>query len=53
LLIAPGRVRTDMGGPDADLSIEESTRGAADTIGRQYGKAGLHYLDYRGQPIRW
>lgn len=53
LLMAPGWVRTDMGGPHADLSVEESVHGVVDTISQQSGKAGLHYVDYRGQTIRW
>jgi hypothetical protein len=45
-------VRTGTGGPHADLSVGESTQGV-DTICFQSGKVGLHYLDYRGQTIRW
>ncbi len=53
LLIAPGWVRTDMGGPQADLSVEESVQGVVDTISGYAGKTGLHYLDYRGRTIPW
>jgi NAD(P)-dependent dehydrogenase (short-subunit alcohol dehydrogenase family) len=45
LLIAPGWVRTDMGGPQAPLSVDESTRGVVDTIIRQSGKACLRYVE--------
>jgi len=53
LLIAPGWVRTDMGGPNADLSVEESSAKVIDTITQQSGKPGLHYLNYNGQTLRW
>ncbi|MGO9626759.1 MAG: SDR family NAD(P)-dependent oxidoreductase [Steroidobacteraceae bacterium] len=53
LLMAPGWVQTDMGGPQARLSIEESIPNLADTMDAQAGKAGLQYLDYLGRKIPW
>ena len=53
LLIAPGWVRTDMGGPQARLSIEESIPNLANTMEAQAGRAGLQYLDYLGRIIPW
>lgn len=53
LLLAPGWVRTDMGGPQASLSIDESIPKLVDTIDAQRGKPGLQYLDYRGQTVPW
>ena len=53
LLMAPGWVRTDMGGPEAHLSIEESIPNLANTMDAQAGKAGLQYLDYLGNTIPW
>jgi NAD(P)-dependent dehydrogenase (short-subunit alcohol dehydrogenase family) len=53
LLMAPGWVRTDMGGPQARLSIEESIPNLTNTIDAQAGKAGLQYLDYLGRKVPW
>ncbi|MCC8405835.1 SDR family NAD(P)-dependent oxidoreductase [Paraburkholderia sp. MMS20-SJTN17] len=53
LLMAPGWVRTDMGGPDARLGIDESIPNLVTTIDSQQGRAGLHYLDYLGRVVPW
>ena len=53
LLMAPGWVRTDLGGPQARLSIEESIPNLANTMDAQAGKAGLQYLDYLGRKVPW
>jgi NAD(P)-dependent dehydrogenase (short-subunit alcohol dehydrogenase family) len=53
LLMAPGWVRTDLGGPEARLSIEESIPNLANIMDAQAGKAGLQYLDYLGRRVPW
>jgi NAD(P)-dependent dehydrogenase (short-subunit alcohol dehydrogenase family) len=53
LLMAPGWVRTDMGGPQARLSIGESIPNLANAMDAQAGKAGLQYLDYLGRKVPW
>jgi NAD(P)-dependent dehydrogenase (short-subunit alcohol dehydrogenase family) len=53
LLMAPGWVRTDMGGPQAHLTIEESIPNLANTMDAQAGKGGLQYLDYLGRKVPW
>ena len=53
LLLAPGWVETDMGGPDAKFSIEEVIHDIVDTIVAQEGKKGLQYLDRFGKTVRW
>jgi len=53
LLLAPGWVRTDMGGPEATLSVEESIPNLVDVIEQQSGKPGLQYLNYQGRTVPW
>jgi NAD(P)-dependent dehydrogenase (short-subunit alcohol dehydrogenase family) len=53
LLMAPGWVRTELGGPEARLSVEESIPNLANTMDAQAGKAGLQYLDYLGRKVPW
>ena len=53
LLLAPGWVKTDMGGPDATFTIEEVLPDIVNTLVAQEGKRGLQYIDRFGKTIRW
>lgn len=53
LLLAPGWIRTDLGGPNAPASVEEAIPQLVATIEAQRGKGGLHYLDRQGRTVAW
>jgi NAD(P)-dependent dehydrogenase (short-subunit alcohol dehydrogenase family) len=53
LLLAPGWVRTDLGGPKARLGIQDSIPNLVKVIEAQEGKSGLQYLDYLGRAVSW
>ncbi len=53
LSIAPGWVRTDMGGPSATFDVETSCRNVANVIETHGTKPGHRYLNYDGSELPW
>lgn len=53
LLMAPGWIRTDLGGPNAPFSMEEAIPQVVEVLLAQQGKPGLQYLDREGNTVPW
>jgi NAD(P)-dependent dehydrogenase (short-subunit alcohol dehydrogenase family) len=53
LVMAPGWIRTNLGGPDAPLSIEDSIPSLVNVMLAQLGTAGVQFLDYQGRTVPW
>lgn len=54
LLLHPGWVQTELGGPGAQLTVEESAKGVVTTIETHLGDGGgLQFIDYQNQVIPW
>jgi NAD(P)-dependent dehydrogenase (short-subunit alcohol dehydrogenase family) len=53
LLVHPGWVRTDMGGPNAPLDLETSVTGMVDTIETRSGRTGVGYVDWENRDLPW
>ncbi len=53
VLMAPGWVRTELGGPGASLTIEDSVPRLVNVLMSVQGKPGLQYLDYLGRTVPW
>ena len=53
VLMAPGWIRTALGGPNAPVSVEEAIPKVVDVLLAQQGKPGLQYLDREGHTVPW
>ena len=53
LLMAPGWIRTALGGPDAPFGMEETIPKVVDVLISQLGRRGLQYLDREGRTVPW
>jgi hypothetical protein len=51
--MAPGWIRTALGGPGATFSVEEAIPALVDTLMAQRGRPGLQYIDREGLAVPW
>ena len=52
-ILHPGWVQTDMGGPGAQITVEESVRGLKARIAELSMRNSGRFLDYKGKEIGW
>ncbi|KGO45235.1 Short-chain dehydrogenase/reductase SDR [Penicillium expansum] len=53
VVMAPGWVKTELGGPEARLTIEESIPSLVNVLLEKKERPGLEYLDYLGRTVPW
>ena len=53
MLIAPGWIRTALGGSNAPFSVEDAMPQIVDVLIAQQGVAGLRFLDRNGRTVPW
>jgi NAD(P)-dependent dehydrogenase (short-subunit alcohol dehydrogenase family) len=53
VLMAPGWIRTGLGGPEAPFTIEETVPLIVDVLQSRRGRTGLEYLDRFGKTVPW
>ena len=52
-LVAPGWIRTALGGPDAPFTMEETVPKVVDVLLAKRGRPGLEFLDREGKTVPW
>jgi NAD(P)-dependent dehydrogenase (short-subunit alcohol dehydrogenase family) len=53
LALHPGWVRTDMGGPNADVAVADSIAGLRAVLADRAAYPGGGFYDWRGQRLAW
>jgi len=53
VLLAPGWIRTALGGPNAPFSLDETVPTIVSTLLSQLGQQGLRYIDRDGKTVPW
>ncbi|AFW00142.1 3-oxoacyl-ACP reductase [Gluconobacter oxydans] len=53
ILMAPGWIRTELGGPDAPFSTAETIPQLVATLVAQQGTPGLRFIDRNGKTVPW
>jgi hypothetical protein len=53
VLMAPGWIRTELGGPNAPFSVEETIPQVVDTLLAQQARPGLRFIDRHGETVPW
>jgi NAD(P)-dependent dehydrogenase (short-subunit alcohol dehydrogenase family) len=53
MLLAPGWIRTDLGGPNASFTVEDSPPILVDLLLEARGTPGLRYVDRFGKTVPW